>query len=142
MFERCTRDAATTGRDESADALKKRINNFEENNQPVIEYYDKFGKVRTIDSNGDDTGAIYQNSKEAILPQVMFTLGPKASGKSTIAAEVSYRSCMQHLKFKDYLVEHSLQEETDDEKCMHLINYLAFGLSNRVILEDFPQNLY
>ena len=49
----------------------------------VIEKYKLFGKVREIDSSLD-ADTVLRETKRALLPEVFFLLGPKASGKSTI----------------------------------------------------------
>lgn len=143
MIDRCAKRAdVSTRADDSADTLKKRVSNFTETTLPVIEYYEKFAKVRTINATRTDAGEIYKDVKEAVLPQIMFMLGPKASGKSKIAEEVCQRSNMRHIKFDCYLKEHCLEECDDESVCLHLIQNLAHEQQPRVLLEDFPQNLF
>lgn len=104
MFARCMKRAETSGReDDNEDTIKKRVENYLETSAPVVEYYQKFGKVRVIDANGPDISAIYKLAKEAVLPQIMFMLGPKASGKTKIAQEVAQRSNMTHIDFNDFV---------------------------------------
>jgi len=45
--------------------------------------YKKFGKVRTIDASGS-INEVYKQTKEALLPEVYFLIGPMGSGKTTI----------------------------------------------------------
>ena len=143
MIDRCAKRAEESTRaDDTADTLKKRVSNYTETTLPVIEYYEKFAKVRKINANRADAGVIYKDVKEAILPQIMFMLGPKASGKSRIAQDVAIRSNMRHIKFDEYLKENCLEECDDEAVCMHLIQNLAYEQQPRVMLEDFPQNLF
>ena len=122
MIDRCAKRAEESTRaDDTADTLKKRVSNYTETTLPVIEYYEKFAKVRKIDANRVDAGIIYKDVKESILPQIMFMLGPKASGKSRIAQDVASRSNMRHIKFDEYLKEQNLEECDDEAVCMHLI---------------------
>ena len=143
MIDRCAKRAETSERaDDTADTLKKRVTNYQETTLPVIEYYEKFAKVRTVNASRADAGEIYKDVKEAILPQVMFMLGPKASGKSRVADDIAQRSNMRHIKFDEYLKTNNLTECDDEAVCMHLIQNLACEQLPRVILEDFPQNLF
>ena len=69
MTERCNKRAEVGARsDDNADTLKKRCANYTETTLPVIEYYEKFAKVRKVDANGADAGLIYKHAKEAVLP--------------------------------------------------------------------------
>jgi len=51
MLERCMKRAETSGRiDDNPETIKKRVQNYFDQTQPVIEYYKKFNKVRKIDA--------------------------------------------------------------------------------------------
>ena len=44
--------AKTSGRlDDNEETIKKRIHTFHEKTEPVLEYYKKFGKIKTIDGS-------------------------------------------------------------------------------------------
>ena len=89
MYERCMKRAETSGRaDDNPETMKKRVTNYLETSAPVIDYYDKFGKVVAIDSNGTDIGAIYAQAREAVLPQLFFSMGPPASAQDVVAEDV------------------------------------------------------
>jgi UMP-CMP kinase len=89
MLERCLKRGETSGRtDDNVETIKKRVQNYFDQTYPVIEYYKKFGKVRKIDATGS-ISEVYAQTKEAILPQTMMILGPKASGKSMIATNLA-----------------------------------------------------
>jgi adenylate kinase family enzyme len=61
--------AESSGReDDNEDTILKRVDTYLETSEPVVDYYKKFGKVRIVDANGTDEGAIYAKAKEAILP--------------------------------------------------------------------------
>lgn len=89
MLERCLKRAETSGRvDDKEEVLKKRVTTFIEQSYPVVEYYEKFGKVSKIDATGD-VSTIAALTKAAVLPQTMFVLGQKASGKSAVAKKMA-----------------------------------------------------
>ena len=89
MIQRCMKRAETSGRkDDNAETIKVRVQTYFDQSMPVVNYYKKFGKVRHIDATGS-IAEVYAQTKQAILPQCMFLLGPnwgwnrpKASGKA------------------------------------------------------------
>ena len=84
MQERAKKRAELGKReDDKEEVLKKRIQNYEDQSKPVIDYYQNIGKVRTISVVGD-VSETYRLTKEAVLPQTICVVGPKQSGKTTI----------------------------------------------------------
>lgn len=68
MMERCSKRAETSQRvDDVPDVIKKRVQNFFDNTIPVIDYYNKIGKVRRIDATGE-VNDIYEATRQAIIP--------------------------------------------------------------------------
>lgn len=106
----------------------------------VIEKYKLFGKVRVINSN-QSFEDVYRDTKSAIMPEVFFMIGPKASGKTTVGAQLADRTNMTHLKFEDFVKKHSLQQADDEEVTFALIKNLLDEVSPRILIENFPQNL-
>jgi len=85
MVERCMKRAETSGRaDDNEETIKKRIQQFVDQSMAVVEYYERFGKVRRIDATGS-ISEVYAQSKDAVLPQTELILGTKGSGKTTVA---------------------------------------------------------
>jgi len=39
--------------DDQPEVIKKRVQNYFDQSYPVVEYYQKFGKVRSVDAQGD-----------------------------------------------------------------------------------------
>jgi adenylate kinase family enzyme len=60
---------------EAVDALKRRVNTFKEQTAPVVEMYNRFGKVSFISGEGE-VNEIYAETRKAIFPQVSFLVGP------------------------------------------------------------------
>jgi len=71
----------------------------------------------------------------------MFVLGPKGSGKTTIAKNLSERTNAAFINFLEFKKANGLQEADDEESVLKLIQTLAGELKPRVVLENFPQNL-
>jgi adenylate kinase family enzyme len=79
MYERCMKRAETSGRtDDNPETMKKRVTNYLETSAPVIDYYDKFGKVVAIDSNGTRPSSPSSSSRWARRPPPR-TSSPKMS---------------------------------------------------------------
>lgn len=75
MLERCLKRAETSGReDDTAEILEKRVQTFFDQSYPVIQHFEKFGKVTRIDATGD-VATVSAMTKAAILPKTMFLLG-------------------------------------------------------------------
>ena len=77
---------------------------FVDSSYPVIEHYDKFGKVSRVDATGD-VATVSAMTKAAMLPKTMFLLGQKASGKTTVAKNLVDRACMKHIDFAKWIEE-------------------------------------
>ena len=72
----------------------------------------------------------------------MFMLGPKASGKTKIATNLADRTNMTHIFFDKFIADNELGQEDDETVTMALIQRLSKELKPRVILENFPQNVF
>ena len=125
--------------DDNPDTCNKRIQNFYDQTIPVFDYYQNFGKLRTIEASGD-VADIYNSIKNAIMPQTMFVIGPKASGKSQVGQNIADRTNMNLINFTEFVGANGLKGKNDEEVTMALIHALSKEVSSRVILESFPQN--
>lgn len=104
-MERCLVRAANASvqrEDDNEETLKKRLRAFKELSKPVVELYQKFGKVRYIDA-GFSINEVYAETRKACLPQVFFMIGPKCSGKSSLGAALAERTNMQVLNFGKFV---------------------------------------
>lgn len=121
MLERCLKRAETSGRvDDKPEVLQKRVETFLEQSYPVVEFYDKFGKVSRIDATGS-VSEVSALTMAAVMPQTVFLLGQKASGKSTVAKSMVERTNMKHLDFTKWVKENGLEDEDDENACLQLI---------------------
>lgn len=140
LVERCMARAKTSGRaDDNVETLKKRFNSYNESTRPVVEMYQRFGKVRHIDASGE-INDVYQRSKNALLPEIFFLIGPKASGKSTIGNQLAAKTNMRLWSFEDFLKRNKLRGKDDETIVFTLIRELLDEVTPRVLIEDFPQN--
>ena len=107
--------------------------------KPVVELYQKFGKVRWIDATGD-IPTVYEKTRNAMLPQVFFMIGPHGSGKTTAGNILSERTNMHLIRFGDFLKDKGLRKKDDEVKTAGLIKHLVSSVHQRILLIDFPQN--
>jgi adenylate kinase family enzyme len=69
-------------------------------------------------------------------------IGPKGSGKSTVANELANRTNMIVLKFDHFLKSKGfdVNDFDDEEATMSLVSHLVHETNPRVLIEDFPRN--
>ncbi len=69
-------------------------------------------------------------------------VGPKGSGKSTIAKELAYRTNMDVLNFEKFLKDAGFNPNNydDEEVTLTLVKRLINETSPRILLEDFPRS--
>lgn len=140
MLQRCMKRAETSGRsDDNAETIKTRVQNYFDQSMPVVDYYKQFGKVRHIDATGS-IADVYAQSKKAVLPQCMFILGPKASGKTTIGKAISARTNTKLINFNDFIEQNGLEDQDDETITSHFIKSLSSQAAPRLVLENFPHN--
>jgi len=139
LVRRCAERAKTSGRsDDNEETLLKRFRAFNEQTKPVVDLYEKFGKVRRIDASGD-IPEVFELTKLALLPQVSFMLGPKCSGKTTLGKALAEKTNMKLINFGQFLKAKGVKG-SDEDQTMALIKHLQEEVSPRILLEDFPQN--
>ena len=140
--ETCTERILQRGQgrsDDNLEAINKRFETFVSKNMPVVAFYDQFNKVRKIDANRDSL-EIYEDTRKAMLPQISFMIGPKASGKTTLGTALCERTNMKMMNYNQFVAENDLSDKDDEEKTTALIQHLSQEICPRILLEDFPQS--
>lgn len=102
-----------------------------------MEYYTQFGKLYRVPATGS-VNDVFASVKNAILPQSLVLMGPKASGKTSVAVKLEKKLSAQIIDFSKYLKDNNLTEVLEEEQITEFINYLARGRSHTIILENFP----
>ncbi len=144
LLERCLVRASNSlqqREDDNEETLKKRLRAFKELSRPVVDLYARFGKVKHIDAS-KSVNEVFEETKKAMLPQVFFMIGPKGSGKSTVAKELAQRTNMIVLNFDGFLRAKGfdVNDYDDEDATMALVKHLVNETNPRVLLEDFPRN--
>ena len=124
--------------DDNQDTVSKRLTAYKESTIPVLDLYERFGKVKRIDTNCDELEA-YQMTRKAMLPQISCIIGPKASGKTTLGNALCKRTNMKLVNFNDFCSQNKLDGEDDETVTSALIKQMSKELAPRILLEDFPQ---
>ena len=93
---------------------------YKESTIPVIDLYERFGKVKKIDTNRDELEA-YNDTRKAMLPQISCMIGPKASGKTTLGNALCERTNMKLVNFNTFCTENKLDGEDDETVTAALI---------------------
>lgn len=142
LMERCLARASTSvvqRDDDNAETLRKRLKAFQESSRPVVELYQKFGKVRHIDAS-QSIAKVYEETRKAVFPQVHCILGPPRSGKKTLGAQLAERTNMASLQFDSFKQEKNLTGKDDETVVNALIAHLVNQIAPRVLIYDFPEN--
>lgn len=91
--------------DDNLDIIKKRLNAYNDQTLPCIDYYTKFGKVRNVKPYDSkkmeqrEDSHIWSDIKNALLPQIMFIVGPTKSGKTTLGNTLAERTNISQINF-------------------------------------------
>lgn len=84
MMNRANTNKEYRRSDDKEDIMKKRIKEFEKHTLPVIEWYEKCGKLRKI--NGEQgIKQVFNETKKYLAPELVLVMGPSKSGKSIFA---------------------------------------------------------
>ena len=70
----------------------------------------------------------------------MVLIGPKASGKSSVAKSLEKKIAAKPVDYAKFLVDHALTDQLDEEKIGKFIQYLARDRATTMVLENFPEN--
>jgi adenylate kinase family enzyme len=143
LLHRClvrASNSAVQREDDNEETLKKRLRAFKELSKPVVEMYARFGKVKHIDASKSVT-EVFEATKRAMLPEVFFMVGPKGSGKTTVANELGARANMEVLSFDKFLQENGYPAigYDEEEATLALVRRLVNETAPRFLLTDFPR---
>lgn len=134
--------ALTSGRaDDTEEVIRNRLQVYAEQSKPVVDFYNVFGKVVRIDATQSILDC-YKQARFAAMPECLFVIGPKASGKTTVSQHLCNRTCGTHIDFNRFLLDFGLYDKDDELKTQKFIEFLASLHSRRVVIEGFPNNSF
>ena len=72
----------------------------------------------------------------------MCVIGAKKSGKTTLASQAAIRTNYKLINFRDFIKSKGLKGSDDETLVLALINSFFYETEARIMIEDFPQNLF
>jgi adenylate kinase family enzyme len=82
--------------------IRNRLKEFHASSAPVIDFYQKYGIVKYINSELHVNDA-YAQVKESLYPAVYCLIGKKYSGKTTIGKELAKRMGFKIIDFNQFM---------------------------------------
>lgn len=139
LVSRLLERAKTSGRaDDNKETIVKRIKTFHDETEPVIEYYKKFGKIKTIDS-GRSIDDVYASVRKAIKPNLIFFWGPPGVGKSSVARALAKKTGYLYLDYEEFSRQHGCKSHL--EKTNSLIQYCGAVSHKCIVIDSFFTDL-
>lgn len=128
--------------EEAKEYISHEIEDFENAAEPVIHYYDQFGKLRELDC-GPPTPEVFQNLVKCMFPQVFFVIGPICSGKTELSTYLADRTNMTYLNFQAFAAKNDFIKIRSKPELIvqELIKRLRSEPNTRVIIDNFPESL-
>ena len=122
-------------------SITQRIDDYNNNVTPLLEYYKVFGKVRTVDGNLALLDA-YKQFVEASLPEIFFIIGPKCGGKTLVCDYLKERTNIASINFELLSKQkHLISVAENPEKITkELIKEIHKIKADKLIIEGFPVN--
>lgn len=138
--ENCVkRERLIAKKDFDEESLKRSIAQHKDSVIPIVDFYQKYGVIRTISADAGDN-EIYETLKENLFPEIYCIIGKKYSGKSEISQVLSERTGMKVIDFLEFLREPQIAKKAHDDEFVikQFIARLRDEEEKRVIIEDFP----
>ena len=97
------------GRKDDSDEkiINERIKIFKEESLPAINFYQKYGIVKDINSNFD-VNTCYATVVENLLPEVYCVIGKRYSGKSSVCKFLEKRINGKVIDFNEFLKDKNI----------------------------------
>ncbi|KRX00815.1 P-loop containing nucleoside triphosphate hydrolase [Pseudocohnilembus persalinus] len=135
LVSRLLERAKTSGRvDDNEETMKNRIKVYYEKTVPVSEYYKKFGKIKQIDGN-QTIDEVYAQVKKAIKPNLIFFMGPPATGKTSVAKILSQKLKYLFVDIEEFYKQYKCKTQEDLSNA--LMHYCSSVPHNCIIFDGF-----
>lgn len=126
--------------DDNEETIRKRVNVFNESTRPILEFYRKLGKVRTINADRP-INEVYTDTLHNLLPNIITLYGAPVLGKSTVAVQLSQIIGYELINLQEFYQVNGLTKASDETKMDSLIGYLRDHYKRNFILDSFPETL-
>jgi adenylate kinase len=104
MKARLMKRGETSGRSDDADeaTIATRIKTFHDESEAAIDFYERLGRLRRVDSE-QDVDTIWAQVRTFFQPRVVFVTGPPGAGKGTQCTKIAARYGYEHISAGDLL---------------------------------------
>ncbi len=92
--------------------MLNRIKAFHELTEPIVNYYQHFGKVRIVDGSGN-VDKVYEKCNKAIHPNLIFFMGPPCVGKTETAKILHKKMGFHYVNLKEFFKTQKCKDEID-----------------------------
>ncbi|EGR28678.1 hypothetical protein IMG5_170620 [Ichthyophthirius multifiliis] len=127
--------AETSGRpDDNYEAIANRIETFHRSTAPVLDFYNHFGKVQTVDGNLS-VDEVFKQVQNAIHPNIIFMFGAPCVAKSEVCERLSNKIKYHYICLEKFSRQHNVKDEID--KVNKLIYYIENAPFSNFIVDSF-----
>jgi len=151
--------ASSPGRvDDSADAVEKRMQSYETDTLPVMQYYTPIGRVRKVDAE-KEADEVYTEAKRFVSCRFIYLVGPPGAPVASVADKLEAKYGYSAISMPTLLQQYAKSDGQDADKvrqalakgkavdasiaCPLLVSEIfrdmALGVQNFVLC-DFPQS--
>jgi UMP-CMP kinase family protein len=157
MKERIMERGKTSGRaDDNEESIMKRLDTFTTKSKPVIDFYKKVGKVRSVSATASPE-EIFLNVRGFFEPEVVFVLGGPGSGKGTQCERIVQEYGYHHLSSGDLLRAEAKSGSAEGREIQRLMENgqlvpvsttlalikkaMATGANTKFLIDGFPRSV-
>ena len=126
--------------DQSLETIKFRIQTFNEQTCPALNFYRNLGKVKNLSSEAE-VDVVYKHTREALLPNVIFLYGPPSIGQKYVSEKLASHLHYTLINVSSFFESHGCQKDNDEVKVGHLVSYMKYHANRNFIIDNFPQTL-
>lgn len=122
--------------DDTPEIIRDRVATYYSTSKPVTDFYKTLGKVRDIIANGT-ADEIYNQTVDALRPNVISVIGPPCIGKTTLAKKLAQHTHFIYINATTFFAKNNAVSCEEKVKC---IGEFCFSSGNKnFVLDGFPQ---
>lgn len=122
--------------DDKPEILEVRINNFLNESMKACDYYNKLGKVRTVNAMVDPD-SVFKTCIDVLTPTFVCIAGPPCVGKSTLSHKLQKHMNYGYIDFKEFCEFRGL--DTCEKKAKVFMEFLDRVPFRNFVIDGFPE---